>query len=104
MVNFRVNGVEASTLRRRAQASGRTLSEFARAVLLGETSIDIKAARTLNAEAAEVARALTEQVRRVGVNLNQIARRMNELRTPPPPDFEALLRDIRRYVREWQDL
>ena len=46
------------------------------------------------------ARALAEQLRRVGVNLNQIARRMNEQSIPPPPELGMLLDEIRAYVRQ----
>ena len=42
---------------------------------------------------------LVQQVRRVGVNLNQIARMMNELRVPPPADLSDVLSDIRGFMR-----
>jgi hypothetical protein len=52
-------------------------------------------------------RRLAEEMRRVGVNLNQIARRMNEQRTPPPRELTMLLDDIRAYVGQarqlWQE-
>jgi hypothetical protein len=43
---------------------------------------------------------LAEQMRKVGVNLNQIARRMNEQRSPPPRQLTVLLDEIRSYVRQ----
>jgi Bacterial mobilisation protein (MobC) len=45
-------------------------------------------------------RILAEQLRRVGVNLNQIAHRMNELRIPPPRELTMVLDEIRTYVRQ----
>jgi hypothetical protein len=35
------------------------------------------------------------QIRRIGVNLNQIAHRLNADRHPAPPTLEPLLKDIR---------
>jgi hypothetical protein len=36
----------------------------------------------------------------VGVNLNQIAHRMNELRLPPPDDLAEVLAEIRSIMRQ----
>jgi hypothetical protein len=42
-------------------------------------------------------------MRKVGVNLNQIARRMNEQRIPPPHELTMVLDEIRTYVRQVQE-
>src|SRR5262249_47862689 len=52
-------------------------------------------------------RRLAEEMHRVGVNLNQIARRMNEQRIPPPRELTMLLDAMRGYVGQarqfWQE-
>lgn len=43
--------------------------------------------------------ALAQQLRKVGVNLNQMVRVMNLHRSPPPPELVMVLADIRHCVR-----
>ena len=49
-------------------------------------------------------RVLTDQLRRVGTNLNQIAHRMNERRIPPPRELTMALDEIRDLVRQARGL
>ncbi len=109
--SFRFNDAEIARLRARARAAGRTLSSYVRARLLEAPEPENGPARrhrahALSAEAtgppdADFARrALAEQIRRVGVNLNQIAKRMNADRRPPPRELSSVLEDIRAYVRQ----
>jgi hypothetical protein len=116
--SFRFNDAEIARLRARARASGRTLSSYVRAKLLEvpaspaepETGPVVtgkrRMAHGLSAEGTGLPegdfarRMLAEQMRRVGVNLNQIAKRMNEQRILPPRELTDILADIRAYVRQ----
>jgi mobilization protein NikA len=112
--SFRFTAGEITRLEARARASGRSLSDYVRAALLdgtgsraGEDSGANGAGATLPARPRSedyAMRALTEQMRKVGVNLNQIAKRMNEQRMPPPRELAMLIDDIRAYVRQAQEL
>jgi hypothetical protein len=119
---FRFTEAEITRLQARARASGRTLSSYVRRVLL-ESQAEVAGGddpggglpgngrsrlMLLRRPREEyVLRRLAEELRRVGVNLNQIARRMNEQRIPPPRELTMLLDDIRGYVGQarqlWQD-
>jgi hypothetical protein len=128
--SFRFTEAEVTRLEARARAERRTLSAYVRARILNDEAQVAKAAtgppktapRTnrekLDAYYARrdeiavagagsrdrmAARLLAEQMRRVGVNLNQIARRMNEQRIPPPRELTMVLDEIRTYVREARD-
>lgn len=116
--SFRFNDAEIARLRARARAAGRTLSSYVRAKLLEVPASTAepesspvaagkrRAAHGLSAEATGLLegdfarRTLAEQMRRVGVNLNQIAKRMNAERIPPPRELTGILADIRAYVRQ----
>ena len=101
---FRFTEAELKRLEARARASRQNLSAYVRRLLLEVTDQDI-AARQEPPNAPQPARrdpsalVLAEQIRRVGVNLNQIARRMNEQRLPPPRELSGVLEEIRSYVR-----
>ena len=116
---FRFSEAEITRLQARARASGRTLSSYVRRVLLESQA---EAASSGNPDGGPpgirrgrltvprrpgeeyALRRLAEEMRRVGVNLNQIARRMNEQRTPPPRELTMLLDDIRAYVGQARQL
>jgi hypothetical protein len=115
---FRFTEAEVARLEARARASGRTLSSYVRRMLVdGNAEAAAEAAASRKADAGTgngnpknsaprrpggdyAIRRLAEEMRRVGVNLNQIARRMNEQRIPPPRELTMLLDDIRAYVRQ----
>jgi hypothetical protein len=115
---FRFTEAEVARLEARARASGRTLSSYVRRMLVdGHAETAAEAAGHANPDARAgngypknsaprrpggdyAIRRLAEEMRRVGVNLNQIARRMNEQRIPPPRELSMLLDDIRAYVRQ----
>jgi len=118
--SFRFTEAEVTRLEARARAERRTLSSYVRARILAEEvpegptavrsrrgPMDAYYARKGEIAVAGAssrdrmaARLLAEQMRRVGVNLNQIARRMNEMRIPPPRELTMVLDEIRTYVRE----
>src|ERR1700692_2493234 len=115
---FRFTEAEVARLEARARASGRTLSSYVRRMLVdGNAEAAAGAAGHANPDARAgnghpknsaprrpggdyAIRRLAEEMRRVGVNLNQIARRMNEQRIPPPRELTMVLDEIRTYVRE----
>jgi hypothetical protein len=119
---FRFTEAEIARLEARARASGRTLSSYVRRALLdGHAEAATEAAGSPNPDAGAgnghpnnraprrpggdyAVQRLAEEMRRVGVNLNQIAHRMNEQRTPPPRELTMLLDDIRAYVRKVREL
>jgi hypothetical protein len=129
--SFRFTEAEVTRLEARARAERRTLSAYVRARILRDEEVQqpakaaspAKAAPRTNREKLDAyyarrdeiavagagsrdrmaARLLAEQMRRVGVNLNQIARRMNEQRIPPPRELTMVLDEIRTYVREARD-
>jgi len=126
--SFRFTQAEITRLEARARAERRTLSSYVRARIFDADSHQMPSAAAPNtvsqtaknpdaryAQRGEIAalgatarnrmaiRHLAEQIRRIGVNLNQIARRMNEQRIPPPRDMTMLLDEIRTLVREARD-
>jgi len=109
--SFRFTEAEIGRLEARARASGLTLSAFVRGKIFDPSDND--AAPSADPAPAPhgrggqrrfrpdfATRMLTEQLRRVGTNLNQIAHRMNEQRIAPPRELTLLLDKIRELVRE----
>jgi DNA-binding transcriptional MerR regulator len=98
---FRFTEAEITRLEGRARAAGRTLSAYVRMTLLDRPEDRAGPASTAGARRFDRReRMLAEQMRKVGVNLNQIAHRMNEQRIPPPRELTMLLDEIRHYVRQ----
>src|ERR1041385_1188536 len=113
--SFRFTEAEITRLNARARAAGQTLSSYVRDRILDHPEEPEEAAQAAAPWGTErlrrdpkptrpinqlAARLLAEKLRRVGVNLNQIAHRMTELRLPPPRELTMLLDEIRDYVRE----
>jgi hypothetical protein len=90
-VNFRLTLAEAVALRERAARAGQSISDYARGAALGEQlprEHDKVASYAMDA-------ASFHQIRLLGVNLNQIARRLNAQDMPAPPELAPLLAEIR---------
>src|SRR5271154_4808833 len=83
---------ERAELDARAVATGRSLSDFARIVLLS----DLKAPAPSARDPAAI-RALTVAITRVGNNHNQIAKHANE-RKALPPELDADLLAVSRRI------
>lgn len=98
-LNFSLTRDELTALRRRADAAGMHLVDFGRDLLLRRRAPSTRGYDTEMVEAegtlARAARLLTGELRRLGNNLNQIARRLNTREEPAPPSLEPLLREIR---------
>ena len=88
-VNFSFTEAEIDLLRRRADQAEMRLVDYGRLVLLRKSSMPVAA------PAAQIDRVTYEQLKRLGNNLNQIARVVNATRSLPPRGLEELLRDIR---------
>ena len=106
-LNFSLTRDELTALKSRADAAGMHLVDFGRDLLLRRRA---PSARHSDPDAVEaqgtLARAallLVHELRRLGNNLNQIARRLNTRDEPAPPSLEPLLREIRAMLnrRAW---
>ena len=101
---FRFTEAEITQLRTRARANGRSLSAYVRMILLErQEGMEPTASRRLPLSEQPAVRVLAEQMRKVGVNLNQIAYRMNAQHIPPPRELSSVLSEIRTYVRKAQE-
>lgn len=69
---------EKAELQLRAATTGRSLSDFARLVLLSDAKKPAPSPRS-----PQAIRALAGEISRVGNNINQLARYANEMRHPP---------------------
>ena len=99
-VGYRVDAEERAELAARARREGfATLSEFARVRMNSAGGPAISTTAPVIAEASQADRELADQVRRIGVNLNQIAYQLNILNVPAPAELAALLDEIRRYMQ-----
>jgi len=91
-LNISFTEAEITDLRLRANAAQMRLVEYGRLLLMRKTSAPIVP------PVAQIDRIAFEQLKRLGNNLNQIARVLNATRNPPPEDLAALLNDIRRVL------
>ena len=101
-VSFRLTETEASLLEARAARRRQGLSSYARAAVLGEVGEVVAplAQPDMSNDHApnDDMRVLIDQVRRIGVNLNQISKQLNTLNFEAPHELNRLLADIRLYV------
>jgi hypothetical protein len=107
-MNFtiRLSMAEVTALQGRARAAGCSLAAYTRRAVFEAPRPGDPDGLAREAGASAIlpghlaAADLALQVRRVGVNLNQIAHRMNELRIPPPDDLSTVLGEIRSLLRQ----
>lgn len=107
---FRFTAAELTRLENRARARRQSLSTYVRATLFdrdegaapeGKPALepaDYPVQRSRASTGRD--RSLTNQLRKIGTNLNQIAHRMNERHIPTPRDLPMLLDQIRDIVRQ----
>jgi hypothetical protein len=74
VVSFRMTEEEHARLEAKAREAGQPIGEYARQAAEGGRIV---------ARVSRVDFALTDQIRRLGVNLNQIAKHVNAGRSPP---------------------
>ena len=94
-MNFRLTLEEALRLRERAARAGQSLSDYARDAALRAAPRRSNSRRPFAMEPASF-----HQIRLLGVNLNQIARRLNAQDLPAPPELAPLLREIQAALRK----
>ena len=76
-----------------ADQASTSLTDFVRASALGHEFTVIQS----DAPDPEI----LDQLRRIGVNLNQIAKRMNEYKSVSTSDVETSLRDLQTLLARW---
>jgi hypothetical protein len=97
-VAFRLTLEEAITLRARAARAGQSLSDYARHAALAYRHHSRDPREAIHPFAMDAA--TFHEIRRLGVNLNQIARRLNAQDIPPPPELAPLLAEIHAALRK----
>jgi Bacterial mobilisation protein (MobC) len=104
-LNLSLTQGEEETVRARAAAAGMRVVDFGRAMLLRARPASAPAQPAeVEVQAASYAeRLIYEQLKRLGNNLNQIARRLNATRHAPPPSLEPLLKQIRAILNRGLD-
>lgn len=89
VVAFRLNDEEFARLRFEADANGLRPTEVARAKVIGRFTVPVSKATEGPAPEPPALFALRNEVARVGVNLNQIARRLNMTGAHEPDELAA---------------
>ena len=92
-VTFRVSAEELVSLRERAAKSRQTITDFGRAQMLTKRR-GRKPKVAINAPLTIIDPDVFHELRRIGVNLNQIARHCNRHQVPPPAGFDTLVRHL----------
>ena len=91
-VTLRFSPAEIAAVRSKAETARRSVSAFARAAILrGKVQVAMKA----QADAALIA-----ELKRIGVNLNQIARAVNANGGQVPPELVYVLDQLEQLVME----
>lgn len=92
-VSFRLSAEEHFKLMDKAEKSGMSVGDFLRARALQarrRKAREIEVAAPLPGELG-----LAQQLRKIGVNVNQIAHHCNRFQVPPPAELAPLLAEIR---------
>lgn len=92
-VNMRFSPTEASQLSEKADSAGMTTAAFGRAAMLGKS---IKVQKSTAPDFMT-----RNELRRIGVNLNQIAKAMNARHLPPPPQLVEMLHKLDTLFDQW---
>lgn len=106
---LRLSVAERARLEREAGGCGITLAAYARRRLFQDAATEVAMPgivtgtdEAATSPATQIAvLALSEQIRRAGVNLNQIARRMNEYRQVTPDELYVVLDELRACLRQF---
>jgi hypothetical protein len=98
-LNVSLTQSELASIKRRAEAVGMRPVHFGRALMLGQGG---KVAAK-NEPASNLNQFIYGQLVRLGNNLNQMVRHLNQTGDPLPADLEPLLKDIRQILRRCED-
>ncbi|MEI9803505.1 MAG: plasmid mobilization relaxosome protein MobC [Pseudolabrys sp.] len=93
--NVSLTANEHATLHQRAGQAGMRPVDYARARLFSEDFRTLQAAP----KAHHLDPLVLVHLSRIGNNLNQIARRLNTVAVPSPPDLEGVLAELRAHLR-----
>jgi hypothetical protein len=94
-LSVRLTAEELIALRERAAKAQLTLTDFVRLQALVKRRKSRQTAKTANRHPLELLEpARFHELRRIGVNLNQIARHCNRYQVPPPTGVEQLVSDL----------
>ncbi|HEY7387102.1 MAG TPA: plasmid mobilization relaxosome protein MobC [Bryobacteraceae bacterium] len=91
--NLKLTLREIAFVRARAARAGMAAFEYGRTQLLAGRNIPKCEATPAHLDPLFIA-----QVKRIGANLNQIARRLHQWQLPAPGELEAALREIREMI------
>jgi hypothetical protein len=97
-LNIALRGDEFAAIKSKADASGVRLVDYARTVLL-----NMRVASYAVALPSRLDRLNHEQLKRIGNNLNQIARQLNALGRYSEPELEACLQELRLLINRAAD-
>ena len=92
-VNIRLSPREIATLRTKAEQADATVTAFVRAAALGK--------RVTVQQSTAPDFAMRDELRRIGVNLNQIAKAMNARRDPPPASLVSVCEKLDALFDHW---
>lgn len=92
-ITFRVTAEEHFQLMEKAHRSGMTPCEYARSRAL-RGIVRCKKSPTTVPVFGEATRDVFHELRKQGVNLNQIARHCNQHQVPPPPELAELAKIV----------
>jgi len=93
-ISFRVTAEEHFALLDKAERSGMSAGEYARSRVLRGIARAKKAAAKPAELFGDRTRALLHELRKQGVNLNQIAHHCNRHQIPPPPALDELITQL----------
>ena len=92
-VNLRLSPVELARLSEKADRASTNVTAFVRAAALGRP-VPVR-------ETGSLAFEDRQELRRIGVNLNQIAKRMNEYKSVSSKDVTDALDDLHNLLAKW---
>lgn len=92
LINVRVSDAEHSAIEEAAKSAGMSVSAFFRSLLLEGAGVR----PILTAEDRLVIGALLEDMRMIGINLNQVARALNAGKSVHPAELDINLGNVQR--------
>ncbi len=95
VIRMRVSEDEQAAIQGAAEAAGMTVSAFVRSLSLQGAGVT----PFLNADDRKVMRALHDDMRAIGVNLNQVARALNSKKAVHDGEVGMVLSNIERVVK-----
>ena len=99
-ISFRVTAAEYVLLLEKSARSGMSAGEYARSrAMRGIARTKKRASDDEASEIAHLFREVWHELRRIGVNINQIAHHCNTHQVPPPLELGPILTDLKSIMR-----